>query len=97
MSYLKLCGIYDTNGQQWPTQINGLNYAEDCYGTVTLDNKSFPMNVLCEVINYVTESDFPYGTASNFTQEPVTIPDNSLSVRQSCYNQLVVTYPSLVM
>ena len=97
MSYVKLCGIYDTNGKQWPLQKNGLIYAEDCNGTVSINNPTFPLNVVCEVITYVQQSDFPSGASSSFVQASVTVPNNSVSIRQSCYNQLVATYPTLVI
>ena len=98
MSYIKLGQIADVILAQ-PQNIAGSVYIEDENGIVVQSiNPTFPLNVTVEVIDWVDQSEQQkHGKVNAFHVEAVTIPDQSVSIRQSVLNQLVSKYPSLVM
>lgn len=93
---IKLCQIIDNNVN--PLQ-NGLKYIEDENKNVLNNtNVSFPLQVSVEVITWASEDErLVHGKINEFNVEIVTVPDNSVSIRQSVFNQLVSKYPSLVI
>lgn len=96
MSYVKLCQICDKSSEQ--EKIDGFNYVEDVDGNIAvLKTLSFPLTVVAEVINFGTVENYSKrGSAVVFTQEVVIIPDNSTTIRNSVFNQLLEKYPNLV-
>lgn len=75
----------------------GASYLEDENGVI-VNSKSlvFPLNVLVEVIDWVDQVEQQkHGKLNAFYSENLTIPDQSVSIRQSVFNQLIVKYPNL--
>ncbi len=97
MSYIKICQIADHNPNVLDSE--GVFYIETVDGAVLKNSVTeFPVQVSVEVIEFNDEAQFNIkGKAISFNVEIVTIPNLSLPIRQSVYNQLVGKYPSLVM
>lgn len=100
MSYLKLCqvsyqGNPDSNGHP---QI--VYYEEDCNGNVLVNNPTYPLTISCEVIDWGSSDNFSTrGAITSFAAVPITLSaaPGSGTIRQAIFNQLVGTYPTLVI
>lgn len=97
MSYIKLGQIADITSDTIP--LIGTVYIEDENGIIVQSiNPVFPLQVTVEVIDWLDQSEQQkHGKINAFTAEIITIPDQSISIRQSVFNQLISKYPSLVM
>ena len=98
MSYVKLGQIADLIIST-PKNIVGSVYIEDENSNVIQSlNPVFPLQVTVEVISWSSQQDqLIHGKTDAFNVETVTVPDQSVSIRQSVFNQLVSKYPTLVM
>lgn len=92
MTYIKIGQISDVAQ-------HGLVYTEiDSHSVVTSQSPVFPLQVNVEVIDWGSQATHDTrGHITSYTNVQITVPDTSVSIRQSVYNQLVGTYPSLVM
>lgn len=97
MSYIKIGQIADLISGT--PNIVGSIYLEDENQNITISNSPiFPLQVTVEVIDWGAQSSQQiHGSIVSFTPVTLTIPDTSASIRQSCYNQLIVTYPTLIL
>jgi len=92
MSYIKLGQIIDQSSK-------GMVYVEDQEQTVHVNvSPSFPLIVLAEVNTWESQAEQEKsGIRTSLVSETITVPDQSVSIRQSVLNQLIGKYPSLVM
>lgn len=92
MSYVKLCQIVKQTE-------NNVSYLETDKGVVLVNNpKAFPFTVEVEVIVWPNVNEYnKAGKADAVNFETVTVPDNSVSIRQSVFSQLTGKYPNLVI
>ena len=92
MTYIKMGQIIDSI-------TSGTIYIEDENQNVIVSvSPTFPLSVSVEVIDWGTQaSQQVHGSIISFNAEIVTVPDTSVSIRQSVFNQLISKYPTLVM
>lgn len=92
MSYIKL-------GQIMDSATSGIDYLEDeSRNVINSQSLVFPLSVKVEVISWHSlEEQQKHGIIDAFASETVIVPDESVSIRQSVFDQLVSEYPTLVM
>ena len=92
MSYIKLGQIIDQ-------ATLGSLYIEDQHGIVhQMSNPPFPLVVSVEVIDWVSQQDQQIsGKINALHVEIITVPDQSILIRQLVFNQLQGKYPGLVI
>lgn len=97
MSYIKLGQIADLiNGT--PNIVGSIYIEDENQNIIQSLSPVFPLQVTVEVIDWGTiESQQVHGSIISFNAEIISIPDQSMSIRQSVFNQLVGKYPGLVM
>ena len=89
MSYLKLCQISNNS-------IEVASYIEDAHGNVVVNNPNYPLELVCEVIDWIDEDAFQnQGKANSFTSEIVVLESAPENMREAVYQQLKVKYPNL--
>jgi len=89
--YLKLCQLLN----QSETEVF---YQEDCNGNVLVNNPTYPLELQCEVIEFVSEEAFHNRGKINFFEAVnVTLPEAPLNgIRRAVYDILKIDYPEMV-
>lgn len=101
MSYLKLCQILNQGNPDERGRAKTVFYQEDSDGNVLTKNPSYPLTLSCEVIDW--ESLYEYkkrGKAISFTSVEITLtskPKSPKSIRQAVIDQLILTYPEIII
>ena len=100
MSYLKLCQLLCQGNPDEHGIPQTIYYLEDCDGNVLVNNPTFPITLECEVIDWVSQDEFnKRGQAISFNSVNVTLNNAPVgsSIRQAVFDDLVATYPALVI